>query len=834
MHSLFSIGFLILVGLFSGSSLAGTLTVNTAVSPGTVNLTSEGSADWVHFGLNGPSTPTRKNNVPALLGNVSPIGGANFQVAGPPLGLRVDFSWNDGTPIQNTTTANRIFTSIVGSGFAMTIPVGTELQTFHVYLGGFASQGLFQASLSDNSAPPFSTTIANLAGPYDQRITLNVQADSPNQTLTLQYLHDGGSNIGFYAVTATGAPPGNLPPTANDDSLNVGFETATNGTLSATDPENDALNYSIVSNGTKGTATITNNLTGAFTYTPNIGATGADSFTFMVNDGGSNSNIATISVTIGNPPGGGNGTLTVNTAVSPGTVNLTSEGSADWVHFGLNGPSTPTRKNNVPALLGNVSPIGGANFQVAGPPLGLRVDFSWNDGTPIQNTTTANRIFTSIVGSGFAMTIPVGTELQTFHVYLGGFASQGLFQASLSDNSAPPFSTTIANLAGPYDQRITLNVQADSPNQTLTLQYLHDGGSNIGFYAVTAESIMLPPTNQPPVATNVCDNTPSDLSYNGNLASSVTDPDSPTLSFSLETDGSKGSATVNPDGTFSYVPFTGERGVDVFSYRVDDLEGGTDTASVTLIIGNTRVMPLGDSITLGTQSTGLPPVGSRIGYRKTLYESLISLGYAVDFIGSRQEGQDTGLADTDHEGHGGIDSTMLVDGPAPNTIYQGIFQALENNPADIILLHIGTNDSPSAGVFGPNPGLTEVEVDRFLDEIDRWETTGINGNPVTVIVARIINQNPINPNVTTVNDSVVQMVQTRINNNNDNIIIVDQESALNYPADLGDTVHPLPIGYDKMANVWMYPLAGTGTQTGTGTSDQTGAHSGPGILPICN
>jgi len=246
-----------------------------------------------------------------------------------------------------------------------------------------------------------------------------------------------------------------------------------------------------------------------------------------------------------------------------------------------------------------------------------------------------------------------------------------------------------------------------------------------------------------------------------------------------------------------------------------------------LIIGDTRIMPLGDSITLGTQSLGLPPAGFRIAYRKTLYESLVSLGYAIDFVGNQSEGQLTGLADTNHEGHGGITSTGLVDGPAPFSTYPGIFQALENNPADVILLHIGAND-------GPNPGFTEVEVNRLLNEIDRWETDGLNGNIVTVVVARIINQNPINPAVTMVNDAVVQMVQGRINNNGDNIIIVDQENALIYPDDLADNLHPFPSGYNKMADVWLFPLAGTGTQTGTSTANQTGAHTGPGILPTCN
>jgi len=58
------------------------------------------------------------------------------------------------------------------------------------------------------------------------------------------------------------------------------------------------LTYSIVTNGTKGTATITNIGTGAYTYTPSLNQTGTDTFTFKVNDGTVDSNVATITITI--------------------------------------------------------------------------------------------------------------------------------------------------------------------------------------------------------------------------------------------------------------------------------------------------------------------------------------------------------------------------------------------------------------------------------------------------------------------------------------------------------------------------------------------------------
>ena len=56
-----------------------------------------------------------------------------------------------------------------------------------------------------------------------------------------------------------------------------------------------------MANGSKGVATVTDAATGAFTYLPNAGATGADSFTFQASDGSLTSNAATIAVTIAAP-----------------------------------------------------------------------------------------------------------------------------------------------------------------------------------------------------------------------------------------------------------------------------------------------------------------------------------------------------------------------------------------------------------------------------------------------------------------------------------------------------------------------------------------------------
>ena len=77
------------------------------------------------------------------------------------------------------------------------------------------------------------------------------------------------------------------------------------GTLSAYDPEGDELNFEIVSYAAHGRITLTDKHNGAYTYTPDQGYTGRDSFTYVVYDTcGNYSTSATVSVRVSTPPAG--------------------------------------------------------------------------------------------------------------------------------------------------------------------------------------------------------------------------------------------------------------------------------------------------------------------------------------------------------------------------------------------------------------------------------------------------------------------------------------------------------------------------------------------------
>src|SRR6187551_463913 len=90
--------------------------------------------------------------------------------------------------------------------------------------------------------------------------------------------------------------------------------------------------------------------------------------------------------------------------------------------------------------------------------------------------------------------------------------------------------------------------------------------------------------------------------------------------------------------------------------------------------GGVRVMPLGDSITEGTQVPG--------GYRIGLWQRLASGRYTVDLVGSQFNGPSS-LGDHDHEGHPGWRIDQI---DANITGWLNTFQP------HTVLLHIGTND----------------------------------------------------------------------------------------------------------------------------------------------
>jgi lysophospholipase L1-like esterase len=218
--------------------------------------------------------------------------------------------------------------------------------------------------------------------------------------------------------------------------------------------------------------------------------------------------------------------------------------------------------------------------------------------------------------------------------------------------------------------------------------------------------------------------------------------------------------------------------------------------------GGVRVMPLGDSITEGTQVPG----GSRIG----LWQRFAGAGYRVDFVGSQFNGP-ASLGDHDHEGHPG----WRID-----QIDANIVGWLRNTDPHTVLLHIGTNDVLQNYNVGGAPDRLSALVDHITATVPSAE----------VFVATII---PLANSgqesaVRTFNATIPGIVQGKVNAGK-RVHLVDMHAALT-AADLIDGIHPTATGYDKMAATWYSALRSVPGSIGDPTAPSgrqiTGTQSG--------
>lgn len=192
-----------------------------------------------------------------------------------------------------------------------------------------------------------------------------------------------------------------------------------------------------------------------------------------------------------------------------------------------------------------------------------------------------------------------------------------------------------------------------------------------------------------------------------------------------------------------------------------------------------RVMPVGDSITVG--SGGTANLG---GYRGTLYTLLQNAGYNPDFIGT-QTNNSSSLTDQNHQGQGGwridqIDSNITA-----------WFAAVDD--PDVILLHIGTND------FGQSYN-TPTAKDRLDALILKMATLRPHAN---IIVTNLMERGE--PANTKIQDEFNPFVQDIVNAHaidGRKVTFLDMRAAVPL-ADMPDNLHPNQTGYDKMAAAWL-------------------------------
>ncbi len=277
------------------------------------------------------------------------------------------------------------------------------------------------------------------------------------------------------------------------------------------------------------------------------------------------------------------------------------------------------------------------------------------------------------------------------------------------------------------------------------------------------------------------------------------------LTFEIRRKPERGEILLDAPGSshFSYTRSPGAGyGEDSFEFSIEDDSGARRVARAR-IVPTARIMPLGDSITSGIMDVGFPEPSHRTGYRLPLFNALTDGGYPLDMVGSLVHG-DALPFDADHEGHGGWRDDEIAWGQTADAGDDGAYAWLNLNPADFVLLHIGTN-----GLDG-----NADDVQSVLDEIERWESD--TGNHVTVLLARIIDTYPRDAEglVEQFNDNLESVARTRIADPTfqDDIVLVDQQRALwNEQGEPDGSLyysaqHPNEAGYQVMADTWSRAL----------------------------
>ena len=399
----------------------------------------------------------------------------------------------------------------------------------------------------------------------------------------------GDSNLATSTITVTPGP--NDIPVANDDAYNVDEDDTLVVNLVAdglldndTDGDLDPLTASVFEDPANGSVSI--NLDGTFTYTPNANFFGVDTFTYRAWDGSDFSAPATVSVTV-NPleddpiavadhyfaepdgslaPDAQSGVL-ANDDDPDGdsiTASLVSSTSSGGLLFSSDGSFTYTPNNGF---------LGTDSFT-----------YQADDGDDLSEITTV-----TITVDGQPVAADDGYQVDednTLNVLVA--------DSVLNDDTDPeddPLTAVV--ISPPSSGFLSLSPNGSftyTPNPDFfgqdTFQYAaNDGDQNSDPATVT---ITVNAINDPPVATedlyDVVQENELVVDVDDGVLDNDSDVDNVSLTAQLAPGGDvqNGTLALSADGSFSYTPNVGFIGLDTFTYIATD--GDLDSAPTNVTI----------------------------------------------------------------------------------------------------------------------------------------------------------------------------------------------------------------------------------------------------------
>ena len=391
----------------------------------------------------------------------------------------------------------------------------------------------------------------------------------------------------------------NRAPEANDASASTPEDTPTNLTLAASDADSDSLTFSIVSQPSHGTLVLNGS---SAIYSPAQDYTGADGFTYKANDGTSDSNVATVNLTVmpvNDIPDAANDAAATNED-APVNINiLANDTDADGDSLTVSAVSQGAHGLVVVNGNGSVSYAPAANFFGSD-----SFTYTVSDGQGGTDNASVNVTINPVNDAPLANNDSAAANEDTSVT----IAAPGVL-ANDQDVEGNPLSAV--RVSGPANGFLTLNADGSFtyiPDQNFngTDSFTYRSSDGAAQSNLATVSIVIYPDNDAPVAAN--DN------YKLNPGATLTmtapgvlandsDVEGGVLSASLVNGPPNGSVTLNPNGSFDYTVNAGFSGTDSFTYRASDGATDSDTATVFLTIRGAGTAACSTTVTVEANFT---------------------------------------------------------------------------------------------------------------------------------------------------------------------------------------------------------------------------------------
>jgi CSLREA domain-containing protein len=295
---------------------------------------------------------------------------------------------------------------------------------------------------------------------------------------------------------------------------------------------------------------------------------------------------------------------------------ITENGSVSFNLFADNGNGIDRDPDNdsfgisnlsFPSFLSalSINPISGAvlydpsislNYLAVGESATEGLTYTISDGIATDTATlTITVLGVNDAPTALALSNAAIAENSAIGTVIGNFSttdpdtSNKLFTYSLVDTALYPDNTAFTIDDNQLKVNTLLNFEADN-SYTIKVRTTDQFG---GFYE---EDVTIVVTDSAENTTpNAVDDTTAIAAYRSadiNVLANDIDPEGDPLQLSIVSGPSNGAATVNNNGTpgnltddfITYTPTSGFCGTDSFVYRIDDGQGGTDTATVNITI----------------------------------------------------------------------------------------------------------------------------------------------------------------------------------------------------------------------------------------------------------